>query len=167
MDVYRLFFILIYTNNVKKNRAVSYYRCVNRLISTTCTEGWRAAWEESPESQAGVHYRFPTRVGNPGKSGHRRRRIEGDDGYRRMNVMLPCCRHSECIPPSPTVRSDQKMKVLQGVAATLLIGGGALFTWATAMALEEYAIDQHAASAASADGGTVVPYRPPEARPSF
>jgi len=56
------------------------------------------------------------------------------------------------------------MKVLQGVAATLLIGGGALFTWATAMALEEYAIDQHAASAA---GGTVVPYRPPEARPSF
>jgi len=59
------------------------------------------------------------------------------------------------------------MKVLQGVAATLLIGGGALFTWATATALEAYAIDQHAASAASADGGTVVPYRPPEARPRF
>jgi len=60
--------------------------------------------------------------------------------------------------------------VLQGIAATLLIGGGALFTWATATALEAYAIDQHAASAASAasaDGGTVVPYRPPEARPRF
>src|SRR5947209_19777999 len=24
-------------------------------------------WEESPESQAGVHYRFPTRVGSSGK----------------------------------------------------------------------------------------------------
>jgi len=59
------------------------------------------------------------------------------------------------------------MKVLQGVAAALLIGGGALFTWATATALEEYAIDKYAASAAGADGGTVVPYRPPAARPSF
>jgi hypothetical protein len=59
------------------------------------------------------------------------------------------------------------MKVFQGVVATLLVGGAALFTWATATALEEYAIDKHAASAASADGGTVVPYRPPAARPSF
>src|SRR6266446_4679237 len=36
----------------------------NRLISMTCAEGMFPTWEESPESQAGVHYRFPTRVGN-------------------------------------------------------------------------------------------------------
>ena len=37
------------------------------------------AWEESPESQAGVHYRFPRAVGNGGKPGNlgRDRRFRG------------------------------------------------------------------------------------------
>ena len=59
------------------------------------------------------------------------------------------------------------MKVRQGVAATLLVAGGALLTWATATALEEYAADNHAASAASTAGGPVAPYTPPEPRRMF
>jgi len=38
----------------------------------TCTEGVFATWEESPENQAGVHYPFPTVVGN---------RCEPGNGY--------------------------------------------------------------------------------------
>src|SRR5438067_13429136 len=40
---------------------------MNRLISMTCTGGMFPTWEESPKSQAGVHYPFPTRVGSFGK----------------------------------------------------------------------------------------------------
>src|SRR5438270_2781480 len=33
----------------------------------SCAGGMFPTWEESPESQAGVHFPFPTRVGNFGK----------------------------------------------------------------------------------------------------
>jgi len=36
-------------------------------IKHFCLRGVFPKWEESPESQAGVHFMFPTRVGNSGK----------------------------------------------------------------------------------------------------
>src|ERR1051326_7916859 len=42
-------------------------RIVNRSISMSCDGGRLPIWEESPKSQAGVHYPFPTAVGNSGK----------------------------------------------------------------------------------------------------
>jgi hypothetical protein len=54
------------------------------------------------------------------------------------------------------------MKVHQGVTAGLLVACGALLTWATASAMEQYAADKLAASAARNAGGTAAPYNPGE-----
>src|SRR5690348_4589147 len=40
------------------------------VIKDLCRRGGLPSWEESPESQVGVHYLFPTRVGNSGKRGN-------------------------------------------------------------------------------------------------
>ena len=49
------------------------------------------AWEESPESQAGVHYRFPRAVGNGGKPG----KLGGDRCLRAGQHGLDLQRLSE------------------------------------------------------------------------
>jgi len=55
-------------------RTVSYYRYLNRLISTACAGGMFPTWEESPKSLCHRYRRLPRTMGSSGKSSSLARR---------------------------------------------------------------------------------------------